>query len=150
MQPDNTLLPLPQYFPQAFPTQTGRAERDVKCLSWATSHDVAVKVAIITCFGQAASSCPHREGRLCMTSPLEVVSSLCWRQASVFTQVDCQYTPVIARLSVSWYMHTQGEKYCKCIVICSIITHKAYRHADKFCIYFTYKTVNAHKSICAF
>lgn len=30
---DNTLLPVPQYFPQVFPTQTGRAARDLQCLS---------------------------------------------------------------------------------------------------------------------
>lgn len=75
-----------------------------KSLSW--SYEVAVKVAIITCFSQAASSCPDKKGRDCelrMTSPYEVVSSLRWRQASVFTAgigIDRQHT-VTASLAVS-------------------------------------------------
>lgn len=49
-------------FQKLFPHKLGGQKRE--CLSWATSHDVAVKVAIITHFGQAASSCPDREWRL--------------------------------------------------------------------------------------
>lgn len=106
MEPDNKLLPVPQYFPQAFPTQTGRAESDHECRSWATSQ-----VAIITCFGQAASSCPHREGRHGVNNDITSYSCIqSMRQASVLTQVDCQHNSVIARLPVSKMVHAHMRR----------------------------------------
>lgn len=98
-------------FHKVFP-QTGRAEGDVERLSWATSHDVAVKVAVITRFRQPPAVLTERaDFTLAMTSPLEVVSSLCWGQASVLTQLPTHLCLLQGWLAVGWYMHTHEDKY---------------------------------------
>lgn len=75
-------------FHKPFPYKHGQAERVLECLSWATSHDVEVKSSYN--HSLESSSLQLSSQRLCvMTSPLVIVSSLCWRQASVLTQVHC-------------------------------------------------------------
>lgn len=120
-------------FQKLFPHKLGGQKRE--CLSWATSHDVAVKVAIITHFGQAASVLTENgDCELEMTSSFEVVSSLHWRKASVVTQVDCQHTSAIARLAVSKLVraHTRRE----ILQLHSYLQYK-YRSTDRVCISFT-------------
>lgn len=123
-------------FQKLFPHKLGGQRRE--CLSWATSHDVAVKVAIITHFGQAASSCSYREGRLWVSNDFifwggvqsALKTGICAYSGGLPTHLSyCQAFSKLMRA------HTRGE----ILQLHSYLQYK-YRNTDRVCMSFTYST----------
>lgn len=119
-QPDSTLFSNATIFSTSFShTKNWEGSKESQCLSW--SHVVAVKVAIITRFGQGVSSRPDREGRLWVSNDI-----------TSWGVVHCTSVCSSGLPTHSCYCQTAGKSAGR-------------THENKLCVYIFSKSINTQK-----